>query len=169
MTLNNVTYQIQVTVPDSMSDGVRHIVAINTYIVQFLQNMDKWMTQNGSVEVTLPNGQTVSLQSIKAMNEAIVGKLDKSQNGADIPSKTEFVKNIGLSDTLRKGSFGFGGEAVSVPQDTGYNGITQTSVVRGSGVPGTPPDSLAWGATVWNVKQKAAEVKTDIDQAGLME
>ncbi|WP_244590472.1 tail fiber protein, partial [Xenorhabdus stockiae] len=100
VTLNNVTYQIQVTVPDSMSDGVRHIVAINTYIVQFLQNMDKWMSQNGAVEVTLPNGQTVSLQSIKAMNEAIAGKLDKNQNGADVLDKAGFVGNLGLAGAV---------------------------------------------------------------------
>ncbi|PHM67683.1 NgrE [Xenorhabdus stockiae] len=103
-TLNNVTYQIQTTVPNSISDGVRHMVAINAYIVQFLQNMDKWMSQNGVVEVTLPNGQTVSLQSIKAMNEAIAGKLGKSQNGADIPDKNGFINNLGLRDTVNRAS-----------------------------------------------------------------
>ncbi|WP_446470996.1 phage tail fiber protein [Xenorhabdus stockiae] len=99
VTLNNVTYQIQTTVPNSISDGVRHMCAINSNIIQFLQNMDQWMTQNGAVEVTLPNGQTVSLQSIKAMNEAIAGKLDKDQNGADIPNTSAFVGNLGLTDT----------------------------------------------------------------------
>ncbi|WP_426576783.1 pyocin knob domain-containing protein [Xenorhabdus stockiae] len=77
-TLNNVTYQIQTTVPNSISDGVRHMCAINSNIIQFLQNMDKWMTQNGAVEVTLPNGQTVSLQSIKAIDAALDKKLDKT-------------------------------------------------------------------------------------------
>ncbi|MDC9612294.1 tail fiber protein, partial [Xenorhabdus khoisanae] len=92
VTLNNVKYQIQTTVPDSISDGARHIVAINSYITQFLQNMDKWMSQNGTVAVTLPNGQTVSLQSIRALQAAM---LDKNQNGADILDKTAFVNNIG--------------------------------------------------------------------------
>lgn len=49
-------------------------------------------------------------------------------------------------DYLKVGDFGFGGEAVNVPNDTGYNGITQTSVVKGSGVLGTPDGDLAWGA-----------------------
>ncbi|MDC9605606.1 hypothetical protein [Xenorhabdus griffiniae] len=99
VTLNNVKYQIQVTVPDSVSDGVRHIVANTTYITQFLQNMDKWMSQNGVVDVTLPNGQAISLQSIRALQAAM---LDKNKNGADIPNKSEFVKNLGLRDTVNR-------------------------------------------------------------------
>ncbi|WFQ80307.1 hypothetical protein PXH59_03850 [Xenorhabdus sp. SF857] len=107
VTLNNAKYQIQTTLPDSVSDGVRHIVANTSYITRFLQNMDKWMSQNGVVDVTLPNGQTVSLQSIRALQAALEGKadktefqqsvralqatmegkLDKNQNGADIPDK----------------------------------------------------------------------------------
>ncbi|PHM63028.1 hypothetical protein [Xenorhabdus ishibashii] len=96
VTLNNVKYQIQTTVPNSISDGVRHMVAINSYIIQFLQNMDKWMSQNGTINVTLPNGQTVSLQSIRALQAAM---LDKNKNGADIPNKSAFVGNLGLTDT----------------------------------------------------------------------
>ncbi|PHM75121.1 hypothetical protein [Xenorhabdus kozodoii] len=95
-TLNNVKYQIQTTVPNSISDGVRHMCAINSNVIQFLQNMDKWMTQNDTVDVTLPNGQTVSLQSIRALQAAM---LDKNKNGADIPNKNEFVKNLGLQGT----------------------------------------------------------------------
>ncbi|MDX8001254.1 hypothetical protein FE394_19265 [Xenorhabdus sp. Reich] len=37
------------------------------------------MSQNGTVNVTLPNGQTVALQSIKALYAAMEGKLDKNQ------------------------------------------------------------------------------------------
>ncbi|PHM37205.1 hypothetical protein [Xenorhabdus innexi] len=92
VTLNNVTYQIQTTVPNSISDGVRHLCAINSHIITFLQNMDKWMTQNGVVDLTLPNGQTVSLQSIKALQASM---LDKNRNGADIPNKAAFTQNIG--------------------------------------------------------------------------
>uniref|UniRef100_UPI000C048814 phage tail fiber protein n=1 Tax=Xenorhabdus kozodoii TaxID=351676 RepID=UPI000C048814 len=99
VTLNNTTYQIQTTVPNSISDGVRHIVANTSYITQFLQNMDKWMSQNGVVDVTLPNGQTLALQSIRALQAAM---LDKNKNGADIPNKNEFVKNLGLADTVER-------------------------------------------------------------------
>ncbi|WP_323852989.1 phage tail fiber protein [Xenorhabdus szentirmaii] len=108
VTLNNVTYQIQTTVPDTVSDAARHMVAINSYIVQFLQNMDKWMSQNGVINVTLPNGQTVALQSIRALQAAMNEKLDKNKNGADIPNKQEFVRNVGLDDALKVGDFGLG-------------------------------------------------------------
>ncbi|OKP02074.1 hypothetical protein [Xenorhabdus eapokensis] len=107
VTLNNVKYQIQTTVPNSISDGVRHILANASYITLFLQNMDKWMSQDDVVDVTLPNGQTVSLQSIKALyeniaqlNQSIDNRLEKAQNGADIPNKAEFVRNIGLAGTV---------------------------------------------------------------------
>ncbi|MBD2812714.1 hypothetical protein ID853_18000 [Xenorhabdus sp. Vera] len=112
-TLRNVTYQIQTTVPDSIGDAVRHLVAINSYIVNFLQNMDKWMSQNGTVNVTLPNGQTVPLQSIRALQAAM---LDKNKNGADIPNKQEFVKNIGLGNALKIGDYGVGTSPIARPQ-----------------------------------------------------
>ncbi|PHM46299.1 NgrE [Xenorhabdus mauleonii] len=112
VTLNNATYQIQVTVPDSVSDGVRNMVANSSFVVQFLQNMDKWMSQSGVVDVTLPNGQTVALQSIRALQAAVEGKLDKRQNGADIPDKNAFVGNIGLSDVLKVGNYGVGTDAM---------------------------------------------------------
>lgn len=51
-----------------------------------------------------------------------------------------------IGDYLKVGGFGFGGDAAYITQDTGYNGVTQTSVIKGSGVPGTPPEGLAWGA-----------------------
>ncbi|WP_422645976.1 hypothetical protein, partial [Xenorhabdus innexi] len=114
VTLNKVTYQIQTTVPNSISDGVRHLCAINSHIITFLQNMDKWMSQNGTVDVTLPNGQTVSLQSIKALQAAVGGKLDKAQNGADIPDKSAFVSNVGLSHVLRVGDYGLGKGSVEL-------------------------------------------------------
>ncbi|WP_340608104.1 hypothetical protein [Xenorhabdus bharatensis] len=115
-TLNNVTYQIQTTVPNSISDGVRHMCAINSNIIQFLQNMDQWMTQNGSVNVTLPNGQTVSLQSIRTLQAAMDDKLNKSQNGTDIPNKAAFVRNIGLEGAVIQNASGvqFAGQVIAV-------------------------------------------------------
>ncbi|MDE1479376.1 hypothetical protein KKJ01_14330 [Xenorhabdus bovienii] len=97
ISLNNANYVISTTVPDTVSDGVRHICAINAYIIQFLQNMDRWMSENGKVEVDMPNGQKVTLDSIRALQAAVGGKLVKEQNGADIPNKPEFVKNLGLA------------------------------------------------------------------------
>ncbi|MDE9545407.1 hypothetical protein KKI98_21690, partial [Xenorhabdus bovienii] len=92
--LDNANYVISTTVPDTVSDGVRHICAINAYIILFLQNMDRWMSENGKVEVEMPNGQKVTLDSIRALQAGVEGKLVKEQNGADIPNKPEFVKNL---------------------------------------------------------------------------
>ncbi|MDE9456240.1 hypothetical protein KKJ05_21490, partial [Xenorhabdus bovienii] len=64
------------------------------------QNMDRWMSESGKVEVEMPNGQKVTLDSIRALQAAVEGKLDKSQNGADIPNKPKFVENLGLAGTV---------------------------------------------------------------------
>ncbi|WP_237386703.1 pyocin knob domain-containing protein [Xenorhabdus sp. Sc-CR9] len=133
-TLRNVTYQIQTTAPDSIGDAVRHLVAINSYIVNFLQNMDKWMSLNGTVNVALPNGQTVPLQSIRALQAAVTGKLDKSQNGADIPNKAVFVKNLALGDVLKIGDYGIGSVNGATISNGDYNNAILSGVYAGPGV-----------------------------------
>ncbi|AYA40519.1 hypothetical protein HZS38_08910 [Xenorhabdus nematophila] len=136
-TLNNVTYQIQTTVPDSASDGARHIVAINSYIVNFLQNMDKWMSQNGVVDVTLPNGQTVSLQSIRALQAAVEGKLDKNKNGADIQDTAAFVENLGLVKTVEQAENAYPKTGGTVNGEVHADRLwTKTSLNLGSGIVG---------------------------------
>ncbi|MGJ0627973.1 hypothetical protein [Xenorhabdus bovienii] len=114
VSLNNAKYVISTTVPDSVSDGVRHMCAINAAIILFLQNMDRWMSENGKVEVEMPNGQKVTLDSIRALQAAMDGKLAKGQNGADIQNKSEFLRNIGLDTVLRRGDYGLGGSAIIV-------------------------------------------------------
>ncbi|MDE9447992.1 hypothetical protein KKJ04_21325, partial [Xenorhabdus bovienii] len=101
--LNNANYVISTTVPDTVSDGVRHICAINAYIIQFLQNMDRWMSESGKVDVEMPNGQKVTLDSIRALQAGVEGKLDKFQNGADIPNIDTFNKNIGSCRAFSNG------------------------------------------------------------------
>ncbi|MDE9545120.1 pyocin knob domain-containing protein, partial [Xenorhabdus bovienii] len=91
--LNNAKYVISTTVPDTVSDGVRHMVAINAYIIQFLQNMDRWMSENGKVEVEMPNGQKVTLDSIRALQAAVEGKLNKS--GGTLTGELSIVQNSG--------------------------------------------------------------------------
>ncbi|MDC9623681.1 hypothetical protein PSI22_19075, partial [Xenorhabdus sp. XENO-7] len=112
VSLNNAKYVISTTVPDTVSDGVRHMVAINAYIILFLQNMDRWMSENGQVEVEMPNGQKVTLDSIRALQAAMDGKLVKEQNGADIPNKPEFVKNLGLGEVVKIRDYGLGSDGM---------------------------------------------------------
>lgn len=68
-------YQIATFVLDSMSDGVRKMLANQQYIQYFLRNMDTWMTQDGIVEIKTPTGEMVKLESIIALRKLIDGKL----------------------------------------------------------------------------------------------
>ncbi|HHR5840816.1 TPA: hypothetical protein ACS778_002935 [Providencia alcalifaciens] len=74
-------YQIATFVLDSMSDGVRKMLANQQYIQYFLRNMDAWMTQDGIVEVKAPTGETVKLESIIALKKMIDGKMAVGANG----------------------------------------------------------------------------------------
>ena len=77
VTLSGAKYSIATTVPDTISDAARTMSANQGYIVYFLQAMQQWMTDTGQVEIELPNGQKVTLDSIKALNEAIKNINDK--------------------------------------------------------------------------------------------
>lgn len=70
-------YQIATFVLDSMSDGVRKMLANQQYIQYFLRNMDAWLTQYGIVEIKTPAGETVRLESIMALKKLIDDKFDK--------------------------------------------------------------------------------------------
>ncbi|ENZ0271198.1 hypothetical protein ACGABU_003362 [Morganella morganii] len=71
VTLSGAKYSIATTVPDTISDAARTMSANQGYIVYFLQAMQQWMTDTGQVEIELPNGQKVTLDSIKALNDAL--------------------------------------------------------------------------------------------------
>ncbi|MBS0925719.1 hypothetical protein JK188_14630 [Providencia sp. JGM181] len=91
-------YQIATFVLDSMSDGVRKMLANQQYIQYFLRNMDTWMTQDGIVEIKTPTGDTVRLESIIALKNLIDGKFDKK--GGEVTGPTTFKHtNIRVSGT----------------------------------------------------------------------
>lgn len=71
VTLSDAKYSIATTVPDTISDAARTMSANQGYIVYFLRAMQQWMTDTGQVEIELPNGQKVTLESVKALNKAI--------------------------------------------------------------------------------------------------
>ncbi len=93
VTLSGAKYSIASTVPDTISDAARTMSANQGYIVYFLQAMQQWMTDTGQVEIELPNGQKVTLDSIKALNEAIKNINDKV-DGIKIPDATTTQKGI---------------------------------------------------------------------------
>ncbi|MDN3813634.1 phage tail fiber protein [Morganella morganii] len=98
VTLSGAKYSIATTVPDTISDAARTMSANQGYIVYFLQAMQQWMTDTGQVEIELPNGQKVTLDSVKAMSEAIAnakpGDATTTQKGV-----VQLSETIGTSTT----------------------------------------------------------------------
>ncbi len=76
-TATNTTFSIHVTEPDNNSDAARTMVAINAYTQYFLDAMNTWMTQTGQTKIEMPNGEVVTLDSIKKMQGDIGNKFDK--------------------------------------------------------------------------------------------
>ncbi|MGR6142853.1 phage tail fiber protein [Morganella morganii] len=98
VTLSGAKYSIATMVPDTISDAARTMSANQGYIVYFLQAMQQWMTDTGQVEIELPNGQKVTLDSVKALNEAIskIPKVvqDTGNSKTDVISQDGTVKAI---------------------------------------------------------------------------
>ncbi|WGM02457.1 hypothetical protein [Arsenophonus nasoniae] len=89
----DTTYTINLTEPNNNSDAARALVAANTYILYFLQNMDTWMGDNGVVEITLPSGKTVKLESINALQELIEKISEKLETKFDKASVLQTTGN----------------------------------------------------------------------------
>ncbi|MEM8297842.1 tail fiber protein, partial [Morganella morganii] len=100
---------IATTVPDTISDAARTMSANQGYIIYFLRAMQQWMTDTGQVEIELPNGQKVTLDSIKALNDALSNLSQKVDDikipelkDASINQKgiVQLTEKIGDSETL---------------------------------------------------------------------
>lgn len=93
-------YQIATFVLDSMSDGVRKMLANQQYIQYFLRNMDAWLTQDGIVEVKTPTGETVKLESIIALKKLIDGKLSLTGGVINKDGEALAIKNANEKQAL---------------------------------------------------------------------
>ncbi|HHR6217419.1 TPA: hypothetical protein ACS705_003588 [Providencia alcalifaciens] len=93
-------YQIATFVLDSMSDGVRKMLANQQYIQYFLRNMDTWMTQDGIVEIKTPTGETVKLESIIALKKLIDGKLSLTGGVINKDGEALAIKNANEKQAL---------------------------------------------------------------------
>ncbi|ETS30087.1 hypothetical protein BB987_20475 [Photorhabdus temperata] len=100
--VSNATYFIQTSVPDTYSDAARKVTAQLGYTDELLLNLNKWMTESGVVTIMTPEGKSIQLKSINALASDISNRLTKFQNGADIPDKNTFVKNLGLVETVNQ-------------------------------------------------------------------
>ncbi|WP_332874084.1 hypothetical protein [Proteus terrae] len=94
-TATNTTFSIHITEPDNNSDAARTMVAINAYIQYFLDAMNTWMTETGQTKIEMPNGEVVTLDSIKKMQGDISKKADDN--------KTVHVGDFGVGATADNG------------------------------------------------------------------
>lgn len=79
-TATNTAFSIHITEPDNNSDAARTMVAINSYVEYFLDAMNTWMTQTGQTKIEMPNGEVVTLDSIKKMQGDIANRADKASH-----------------------------------------------------------------------------------------
>uniref|UniRef100_UPI001F610019 phage tail protein n=1 Tax=Photorhabdus cinerea TaxID=471575 RepID=UPI001F610019 len=88
---------------------------------------DASLTQKGIVQLTDVTGSSNTLAAtqklITDVNNNANTRLSKSQNGADIPDKNAFVKNLGLAETVNKANSAYpksGGIVNGYVDATGY-------------------------------------------------
>ncbi|WP_418132385.1 hypothetical protein [Morganella morganii] len=124
VTLSGAKYSIATTVPDGISDAARTMSANQGYIVYFLQAMEQWMTDTGQVEIELPNGQKVTLDSVKALNEAI-SKIPKVVQGTGT-STVNVMSQKTVTDELNKKFDKTGGKITGQTDIEAPGGRTQT-------------------------------------------
>ncbi|MEY0971291.1 SUMF1/EgtB/PvdO family nonheme iron enzyme [Providencia huaxiensis] len=76
-------YVIFTTTMDSISAAANAIVAMNVSNVQFSDILMRWMTETGQTKIEMPNGEVITLDSIKKMQGDIATKMaaiDKKTN-----------------------------------------------------------------------------------------
>ena len=130
VTLSGAKYSIATTVPDTISDAARTMSANQGYIVYFLQAMQQWMTDTGQVEIELPNGQKVTLESIKALNEAISPAVSLARMVSSLAVDVEGVNWKGPHSM--RGTVSAISDTSNVVLDTG-EGHTQIAANGGGG------------------------------------
>lgn len=169
VTLSGAKYSIATTVPDTISDAARTMSANQGYIVYFLQAMQQWMTDTGQVEIELPNGQKVTLDSIKTLNEAI-NKIPKvvqepGNSKTDVMSQEaviSWVSNFAGQDGDSGVLYSKDKKKILKVSNDGYltyfvDGIAKF-LVTGEGVINTEANIAALGdISVWN-KEKSARL-----------
>lgn len=142
VTISGAKYSIATTVPDTISDAARTMSANQGYIVYFLQAMQQWMTDTGQVEIELPNGQKVTLDSIKALNEAI-SKIPKVVQATG-QSVNDVISQKGVTDAIN----------AAKPGDAS---VTQKGVVQLSASVGTSTTTVPHEKAISDALGKKAD------------
>ncbi|WP_404764883.1 phage tail fiber protein [Proteus terrae] len=128
-TATNTVFSIHITEPDNNSDAARTMVAINSYVEYFLDAMNTWMTQTGQTKIEMPNGEVVTLDSIKKMQGDISNKADltlsKTQSFTSaIEATTKLTsKSADGKTSISLTTSNAGGTNIELNSVSGYNGI----------------------------------------------
>ncbi|WP_337236910.1 hypothetical protein [Proteus faecis] len=128
-TATNTTFSIHITEPDNNSDAARTMVAINAYTQYFLDSMNAWMTQTGQTKIEMPNGEVVTLDSIKKMQSDIANKADLTLSKTQsFTSAIEAITKLTSKSADGKTSISLttsnaGGTNIELNSASGYNGI----------------------------------------------
>lgn len=113
-TATNTTFSIHITEPDNNSDAARTMVAINAYTQYFLDAMNTWMSETGQTKIEMPNGEVITLDSIKKMQGDISKKADDNK-------------------TVHIGDFGLGSINPSFTNDSLKNSNQTSFFMQGGG------------------------------------
>ncbi|WYW98236.1 hypothetical protein WMR86_14800 [Proteus vulgaris] len=128
-TATNTTFSIHITEPDNNSDAARTMVAINAYTQYFLDAMNSWMSETGQTKIEMPNGEVITLDSIKKMQRDISSKADltlsKTQSFTSaIEATTKLIsKSEDGKTSISLTSSNAGGTNIELNSVSGYNGI----------------------------------------------
>ncbi|QHP76163.1 hypothetical protein EKQ45_09415 [Proteus vulgaris] len=129
VTATNTTFSIHITELDNNSDAARTMVAINAYTQYFLDAMNTWMSETGQTKIEMPNGEVITLDSIKKMQGDISSKADltlsKTQSFISaIEATTKLTsKSADGKTSISLTTSNAGGTNIELNSASGYNGI----------------------------------------------
>ncbi|WP_353243088.1 hypothetical protein [Providencia sp.] len=101
--VKDAKYVILTTMVNSVSSAANYMVALNTSNMHARDVANDWMTKDGVIPMTAPDGTKVNIRTAKEMDKKLDGKLDKKggtlNGGIALPSITvvEGVNNNRLN------------------------------------------------------------------------
>ncbi|PHM61161.1 gp53-like domain-containing protein [Xenorhabdus ishibashii] len=113
---------------------------------QILDELNKKFDKSDVVQSV---GSGISqVMSQKSVTDAMNTRLEKSRNGADIPNKSEFVKNLGLSNTMR-----WAEEAVPNYREINGKPLSQNIILNADDVGAATPKWVSEGFARGNIAE----------------
>ncbi|QXF33534.1 phage tail protein [Photorhabdus luminescens] len=147
---------------DVLDDGdiAKLIVQLNKALEQkiAIQVPDASLTQKGVTQLTdkIGNSNTLAVTQklVSDVNDNANNRLAKNQNGADIPDKNAFVKNLGLSETVELAKNAVSANGGNYPQYFRFKQVETLPTERNAtmlvSLQGAKPANEIVGFTLYN-------------------